>query len=276
YLDWFFVNRHPLNAYGGGDLGYLAWWDLPALPKLNVANPRVREFVLDVAEHWLRFGADGWRLDVPAEIDDDDFWREFRLRCRATREDAYLVGEIWDEAGRWLQGDMFDGVMNYPLARAIYGLVGRDVDTAEAAKRGLGRLERMGAAAFADRTDKLLAAYPEEATLGQLNVLDSHDTPRMGTVLRGDETAIRQALTLQFAFPGSPCLYYGDEIGLRGGHDPRNRGTVPWAEPATWAGGLRAFVSRLGARRAEVEPVRRGPAHVLDGPGGGVRRRGSG
>lgn len=276
YLDWFFVNRHPLNAYGGGDLGYRAWWDLPALPKLNVANPRVREFVLDVARYWLDFGADGWRLDVPAEIDDDDFWREFRLRCRNAREDAYIVGEIWDEAGRWLQGDMFDGVMNYPLARGIYGLVGRDVDTAEAAKSGLGRLERMGAAAFADRMGKLLAAYPEEATFGQLNVLDSHDTPRMGTVLRGDEVAIRQALTLQFAFPGSPCLYYGDEIGLRGGHDPRNRGTMPWAEQATWDVDLHAFVSRLGALRAEVEPLRRGRAHVLSVRGAVVVRRESG
>ncbi len=273
YLDWFFVNRHPLNAYGGGELGYQAWWNLPALPKLNVANPRVREFLLDVAAHWLRFGADGWRLDVPAEIDDDDFWREFRVRCRAVRPDAYIVGEIWDAAGRWLQGDMFDGVMNYPLARAVYGLVGRDLDAAEAAKSGLGHMERIDAATFAKRMGELVTRYPEEASFGQLNLLDSHDTPRLATILRGDETAIRQALLLLYAFPGAPCLYYGDEIGLRGGHDPRNRGTMPWSEEPTWDMELMTYVRRLGALRAELEPLRRGSAEVLSVGGAVVVRR---
>ncbi len=275
YLDWFFVTKHPLNAYGGGDLGYRAWWDLPALPKLNVGNPHVRGFLLSVAEHWLRFGVDGWRLDVPSEIDDDEFWREFRQRCRAVREDAYIVGEIWDDAERWLQGDMFDGVMNYPLARAIYGLVGRDVDVHEAAKSGLGRLGALDAGGFVAEVGGLLRRHPDEATFGQLNVLDSHDTPRLATVMRGDDVAIRQALTLQFAFPGAPCLYYGDEIGLRGGHDPRNRGTMPWAEEAAWDHELMAFVSELGAIRAELEPLRRGSTEVMAVEGAVVVRRDS-
>ncbi len=273
YLDWFFVNRHPLNAYGGGEIGYQAWWNLPALPKLNVANPRVREFLLDVAAHWLRFGADGWRLDVPAEIDDDDFWREFRLRCRHVREDAYIVGEIWDAATRWLQGDMFDGVMNYPLARAVYGLVGRDLDAAEAAKRALGHLERIDAAAFVRRMGQLLTRYPEEAIFGQLNLLDSHDTPRLATILRGDEVAIRQALLLLYAFPGAPCLYYGDEIGLRGGHDPRNRGTMPWSEESTWDEDLLGFVRKLGGLRRELHPLRRGATELFAVEGAVVIRR---
>src|SRR5690606_37075941 len=110
YLDWFHVRRLPLNAYGGGELGYEAWWGLPALPKLNVANPLVREFVFELGERWLRFGADGWRLDVPSEIDDDEFWREFRRRCVGAKGDAYIVGEIWELAERWVQGDMFHGV----------------------------------------------------------------------------------------------------------------------------------------------------------------------
>ncbi|HEX7000709.1 MAG TPA: alpha-amylase family glycosyl hydrolase, partial [Trueperaceae bacterium] len=273
YLDWFFVNRHPLNAYGGGEIGYQAWWNLPALPKLNVANPRVREFLLDVAAHWLRFGADGWRLDVPAEIDDDDFWREFRLRCRHVREDAYIVGEIWDAATRWLQGDMFDGVMNYPLARAVYGLVGRDLDAAEAAKSGLGHMERIDAAAFVRRMGQLLTRYPEEAIFGQLNLLDSHDTPRLATILRGDEVAIRQALLLLYAFPGAPCLYYGDEIGLRGGHDPRNRGTMPWSEESTWDVDLLGFVRKLGGLRRELHPLRRGATELFAVEGAVVIRR---
>ena len=79
---------------------------------------------MTVAEHWLRFGIDGWRLDVPDEIDDEAFWQEFRRRCRAIRPDAYLVGEIWRVAPDWLRGDRFDALMNYPLAEAILGFAG--------------------------------------------------------------------------------------------------------------------------------------------------------
>ena len=99
-------------------LGYKAWWNLPALPKLNTGNPKVREYLMRVAEHWIRFGADGWRLDVAAEIDDDEFWREFRRRVKAVNPDAYIVAEVWVEDHRWLKGDQFDAYMNYPLGFA--------------------------------------------------------------------------------------------------------------------------------------------------------------
>ena len=96
-------------------LGYRAWWDLPALPKLDIDEPHVREMLFSVAEHWLRYGIDGWRLDVPEEIDDPDFWREFRHRVRTVNPDAYIVGEIWRVAPEWVSGDRFDALMNYPL-----------------------------------------------------------------------------------------------------------------------------------------------------------------
>ena len=158
YVDWFHVNRdhlatgRPLGAYpdeslklavAGNEwaelhrsgmesfqtLGYRAWWDLPALPKLNTDNPKVREYLFGVAEHWIRFGADGWRLDVAAEIDDDEFWREFRRRVKAIDPDAYIVAEIWYEDHRWLQGDQFDAFMNYPLAEAAISFAaGRHLD----------------------------------------------------------------------------------------------------------------------------------------------------
>ena len=105
--------RHPGRL--PTELGYQAWWGLPALPKLNTDDPEVREFLMTVAEYWLRFGIDGWRLDVPGEIDDEPFWQEFRRRCKAVRPDAYLVGEIWRVAPEWLRGDRFDALMNYPL-----------------------------------------------------------------------------------------------------------------------------------------------------------------
>src|SRR5690606_21451945 len=146
----------------------------------------VREYLLTVCEHWLRFGIDGWRLDVPSEIDDDAFWREFRRRCRAVKPDAYSVGEIWHEAKRWLAGDMFDGVMNYPLTRSIFGLVGKQLDRHELGKSGLGNIDDLSVAEFARRVTEQLSHYREEAVMGQLNLLGSHDTPRMMTSLGGD------------------------------------------------------------------------------------------
>ncbi|MBN1284028.1 MAG: alpha-amylase, partial [Anaerolineae bacterium] len=115
YTDWFIVRKWPLNAYDpkAKKLNYQAWWNLPALPEFNTDAPAVREFLWQVAEHWVRFGIDGWRLDVPMEIDDDAFWQEFRRRVKAINPEAYIVGEIWDPAQRWLQGDQFDAVMNY-------------------------------------------------------------------------------------------------------------------------------------------------------------------
>src|SRR5262249_17350174 len=79
YVDWFSVREFPLNAYDrGAKPNYSAWWELPSLPKLRIEAPEVREFLMGVAEHWIAFGADGWRLDVPEEIADPEFWAEFR------------------------------------------------------------------------------------------------------------------------------------------------------------------------------------------------------
>ena len=99
---------------------------MPALPKLNTDNPQVREYLMRVAEHWIRFGSDGWRLDVAAEIDDDEFWREFRRRVKGVNPDAYIVAEVWNEDHRWLQGDQFDAYMNYQLAFAILSFAAGD------------------------------------------------------------------------------------------------------------------------------------------------------
>jgi len=101
-------------------------WDLPALPKLNHANPAVREYIYGVAERWIRFGIDGWRLDVPEEIREPGFWEEFRRRVLAINPEAYIVGEIWNPAPEWLAGDRFHAVMNYPLAEAVvFSFAGR-------------------------------------------------------------------------------------------------------------------------------------------------------
>lgn len=263
YLDWFVVHRFPLNAYGGGDLGYAAWWNLPALPKLNTATPAVREYLWDVGERWLRFGADGWRLDVPNEIDDDAFWREFRRRCRGADPACYLVGEIWDDARRWLAGDQFDAVMNYPLARAIYGYVARSVAEAEIARSGFRRFERVDAPGFAAVLKDLMERYPRPIVQAQLNLLGSHDTPRALSIVEHDVAALQLAYLLLFTLPGAPSIYYGDEIGLTGGHDPACRGTMPWDDEASWNRELLGTVSALARLRREREVLRRGDLAVL-------------
>src|SRR5262245_58944324 len=124
YVDWFHVQSFPLNAYQPHQgLGYRAWWGHASLPKFNIRTRAVREFLWDVATYWLQLGIDGWRLDAPNEIEDADFWREFRRRCRAVNPEAYLVGEIWGDASPWLQGDQFDVVMHYELTRTLFGFV---------------------------------------------------------------------------------------------------------------------------------------------------------
>ena len=152
YLDWFTVKGWPLRPYGDKQPNYQCWLGLPALPKFNTATPAVREFLWGVAEYWIKFGIDGWRLDVPTEIDDDEFWREFRQRVKAANPEAYIVGEIWHEAQRWLGGDQSDAVRNYLFARASLGFFGRENLCSRVPARRLPASSRCGAARSAPRS----------------------------------------------------------------------------------------------------------------------------
>lgn len=297
YRDWFHLSpavlagRRGLRAYPEGapewdevaadpgpftsgdwsldTLGYRAWWGLPALPKLNVGEPRVREMLWRVAEHWLRFGADGWRLDVPGEIDDRAFWQEFRRRCRAVDPEAYLVGEIWEVAPDWCSGDRFDALMNYPLLEAIYSFVGGpSLDLAlVGAHHELSRhVSPTDGPGLAARLAGILDAYHPATNAAMLNLLSSHDMPRLRSLLRGDLAAVRLATLLQMALPGAPCVYYGDEVGLEGGMDPDcRRAYPPPGAPRDEA--LRGwFRSAIAARRAR--PALRSDRVVVAGAAG--------
>ncbi len=234
-------------------LGYEAWWGMPALPKLNIAEPGVREYLWSVAEHWLRFGIDGWRLDVPAEIDDRAFWQEFRRRCRAVNPEAYLVGEIWHVDPDWVSGDRFDALMNYPLAESIFGFVGgRSLnEPLIRSHHEYAKVTRLDGRGFADRLTTLLAAYAPETNAVQLNLLDSHDTPRALSLLGDDREAMELAVLLQATLPGAPCTYYGDEVGVTGGIDPDSRRAFPWEESRWDAELLGSVRAAFGLRRAE-------------------------
>lgn len=268
YRDWFYLDDTVLNegravrAYvdASGHLaaaprGYRSWWDVPSLPKLRVENPEVREYLLGVAEHWLRLGIDGWRLDVPEDVEDVTFWPEFRRRVRAVNPEAYLLGEIWQEAPEWLTGDRFDAVMNYPLALAILGFVGGpSLDASVIAgqsnyRRALVPLDGHG---FADRLTRLMGLYAPEATAVQFNLIGSHDAPRARSVLGGSAARLRLATLLQLTLPGAPSIYYGDELAMEGAADPDCRRAYPRSiEEADPAGAeTRAFVkAAIGARR---------------------------
>ncbi len=239
YLDWFHVYGFPMNAYQGKP-NYSCWWNLPALPQFNTDNPQVRKFLFEVARHWIEQGVDGWRLDVPFEIKDESFWRQFRVATKLPNPDAYLVGEIPSEAQDWLQGDMFDGVMNYQFAAALVGFFGtgfRD-EAMISGMMGLPEVPILDANAFLQRAKVLLEIYPRQNALAQLNLLDSHDTPRFLSMVSENKNALRLATLFQMTYPGAPCIYYGNEIGMTGGRDPENRAPFPWDE-SKWDHDLR-------------------------------------
>ncbi len=263
YLDWFFVHGFPLNAYHGVP-NYDCWWSLPGLPKFNTDNPQVRRFIFDVAKYWLDLGIDGWRLDVPFEINDDDFWREFREVVKTANPEAYIVGEIPTEAQRWMQGDMFDAVMNYQLTHACLAFFGGP-------KINRGILQQMmglnvpvpiDARQFAVRVEQLLQIYPLELAQAQLNLLDSHDMPRFLSLVGNDLQRLYLAYLFVFTYPGAPCIYYGDEIGLTGGEDPLCRKSFPW-DQSEWNLKLHEKIRELALLRHAIPALRTGSYQTL-------------
>ena len=278
YYNWFHIKGLPLNAYTNHP-NYECWWNLPALPKLNTGNPEVRKYIMDIARFWLQKGIDGWRLDVPFEIDDDGFWEEFREVVKSTNPDAYIVGEIPSEAQRWLNsGKQFDAVMNYQLTQAILRFVGGSKINYELADgmMGLEVKTPMKAEEFAKRTSDLLNIYPKEAVLAQMNLLDSHDMPRFLSLVQGDLRRLKLAYSFLFTYPGAPTVYYGDEIGLEGGKDPLNRATFPW-DQSLWNEELHDFVRELITVRHAMPALRTGsfePIYAKDSLFAYLRRDG--
>ncbi|MEA2676252.1 MAG: cyclomaltodextrinase / maltogenic alpha-amylase / neopullulanase [Chloroflexota bacterium] len=292
YLDWFHVDKAALAAgrelrpYPSrednkrmaelaaagthqGDvslkaLGYRAWWDLPALPKLNTDNPGMREHLMGAAEHWLKFGIDGWRLDVAEEI-DAGYWREFRKRCRAVNPDAYIVAEIWREKPYWVSGDTFDALMNYPLTEALLSFTGGrhlDAEAVQTQHEYRETVHPIDGPAFANRLQHLMTMYRPEAIRAQLNLLGSHDTARYLTLVSRDTAALRLALLATMTLPGAPCIYYGDEVGMQGRHDPDNRRAFPW-DHATWDHELLEYCRAVIALRHNQPALRHGEFRML-------------
>ncbi|EUJ32030.1 neopullulanase [Listeria floridensis FSL S10-1187] len=221
YCDWFHIHSFPVRYGENGNIenqptiSYDTFAFTTHMPKLNTANPEVQQYLLDIATYWIReFDIDGWRLDVANEV-DHAFWKLFRKAVRKEKDDLYILGEIWHDSWIWLLGDEFDAVMNYPFTQTIIeNFIENKID---ARKMISGINEQM-------------MRYPKQASEVMFNMLDSHDTARILTRAGGNKAKVKQALAFMFGHTGSPCIYYGTEIGMDGGNDPDCRKCMVWDE----------------------------------------------
>ena len=264
YFDWYYFHEYPD--------GYESWWGMPTLPKVRCDETSYREYILGengIMAKWMRKGADGWRLDVADEL-TDGFLDALSERVKRENPEAVVYGEVWEDATnkcaygqrrRYLRGGQLDSVMNYPLREAVIAYV------------------RYGdAEKFRAITEGLYRRYPKGASDLLMNVLGTHDTARILTVLAGDHAdgytntklsvkrltdvqrahgvvLLRIAYAIVSVMPGVPCIFYGDEAGIEGYGDPFCRMPFPWG---------REDEEILSAYR-EIGQLRRGEPVLADG-----------
>ncbi|NMC81820.1 MAG: DUF3459 domain-containing protein [Armatimonadetes bacterium] len=247
YKGWYHIRRwpvlDPVKNYMGPDeknIPYDGWWGIKWMPKVNYADPAATAYFLNIGAHWIqKAGIDGWRLDVANEV-TSSFWREFRKTVKGAKGDAFIVGEVWENAAEWLQGDQFDSVMNYPFRSLVLDFFGRGTKDALAFSTGLQDLRN---------------AYPPQATAAMFNMIGSHDVTRLKKECGEDDRRVILATLFQMTYPGSPCVYYGDEIGLSGASDPWNRAPMPW-DRSKWNKGIYEAVKKAIRMRNEHPALR--------------------
>ena len=216
YAGWFYRLQFPVRYPDAGEKpSYECFCYERLMPKLDTANPEVRDYLCGVGEHWLReYGTDGWRLDVADEV-DDAFWREFRRRCKAVKSDALLIGEVWGDARHWLGGDMLDSAMNYDFRNHCRHFFAEG---------------NIDARTFAGRCADMLMRCKRQTASVQLNILDSHDTGRFLSLCGGDTRRLKLAVLFMCCFVGMPCIFYGDELGVEGQDELDYRRAMPWQD----------------------------------------------
>ncbi|MCP4770914.1 MAG: glycoside hydrolase family 13 protein [Planctomycetes bacterium] len=232
---------------------YCSWFAINTLPKLNYSNPLVRDRMVrnpdSVLRGWLQTGISGWRLDAAEDVgpgcsgDDHSVWREMRDYIKQDDPNALLVLEEWSDASAWLYGDQFDGVMNFHgfLFPVQDYCLNRSISTQD----------------FVERFTRGARAYPATANHSSWNQLGNHDLSRALTRANNQAPRLMEATFLQFTLPGTPVVYYGDEIGMVGGSDPDNRRTFDW-NISNWNVPLARFTKRLAKLRAEHPALREG------------------
>lgn len=220
FADWFHISNDPRRPFVDPSknnaiikLPYETFAFEPKMPKLKTSNPEVFDYLLSIAKYWVKeFDIDAWRLDVANEV-NHHFWHMFRHTVKQIKPDFYIVGEVWHSAQPWLNGYEFSGVMNYPFTQQIED---HFLNKKRSAKELIELL-----------TDQLML-YRSQTNQAMLNMLDSHDTPRLLTMAHDDKDLALQTLFFMFMQTGSPCIYYGTEMGMDGEQDPDNRKPMDW------------------------------------------------
>jgi cyclomaltodextrinase / maltogenic alpha-amylase / neopullulanase len=239
YADCFFIGHHPvLNfpldddglpvSYHGIPLRFKAFGFTPHMPKWNTANPLARDHLLSAIRYWIEtYDIDGWRLDVANEI-SHEFLREIRRVAREAKADTFILGENWDSAIPWLLGDQMDSVMNYDLSYPLWSYLEHKIplDT------------------FRNMTVNYMASTPKNVMENMFNLVGSHDTVRIRRRLEDDPSRVKLAYLFMFLSAGAPNIYYGDETGMTGDHDPDNRRCMDF-DTTTWDTDFHAFVKAL-------------------------------
>ena len=242
YKDWFHVQEFPVTKdklTNPRKFPYHTFAFESYMPKLNTANPQVRDYLLSVATYWIEeFEIDAWRLDVANEV-DHQFWRDFRKAILAKKPDLYILGEVWHTSQPWLNGDEFHAVMNYPLSDSIKDYFLRGVKKSHQ---------------FIDEINSQSMYYRQQISEVMFNLLDSHDTERILATAKGNVQLVKSALACLFLQRGTPCFYYGTELELDGGPDPDCRRVMPW-ERVSDSNDMLHFMKKLIQLRKSVSDI---------------------
>ena len=245
YFDWFHIHKWPFDT---AHANYDTFAFANQMPKLNTENSKVREYLLNAAKYWIEEAdIDGWRLDVSDEV-DHEFWRAFRKTVKSMKPDAYIIGENWLNSLPWLMGDQFDSIMNYPITRnCIQYFACNNISETQ----------------FKNHINTIQMNQTQQVNEVMLNLLDSHDTARFLTLSSCNKNSLKLAATFQFAYLGTPCIYYGTEIGMEGSGDPDCRRTMDWNE-TNWDKELLKYYKSLILIRKQSEALRRGTFSWID------------
>lgn len=231
YFDWFFINRDDFvkDDFSVADGRFYTFSFWAGMPKLNTNNPEVQRYFTDLCVHWVGdLDIDGIRFDVGDEI-SHSFLRRVNAAVKAKKPETFLLGEIWFDSIGWLGGFEYDSVMNYPFTGAV-GDFWRD--------------REMTARDFMHRLNFCRSLYPRQINEAIFSFLDTHDTARVRESCQNQDEML-QKLAILLTMAGTPCLYYGTEIAMKGTHTPYNRSTMPWDEID--AGKFDRFKSKVGA-----------------------------
>lgn len=245
FTAWYWIKSYPVKIQDPPN--YTAWFNFPSMPKVNLSHPEARKFFLSVPGFWKKnAGIDGWRLDVANEV-QMDFWQDFRRVVKAAGKDDWIVGEVWGDGTPWLGGDQWDSIMGYQFRDAALRFVAEG---------------KISASEFLGRLMRVYDSYAPQVSRNLMNLLGSHDTPRFLTLCGNDADLARLGATFLLTWPGSPSIYYGDELGMEGGADPDNRRCMEW-ERATPNNPMFEHYRRLIALRNGSGALRTGEPFVL-------------